>query len=627
MKHIKIFSAAVFALLLCGGLKAAQPELPCGVTLFFDFKTAETNSVKTGRLGLTVGSTNWYRAYQQSVIQSFDVTGIHNGSLNSTYTETHPQVHHSGGSGCVAVPFESWTDDADVFYETMTPPSTCSASRTYDVWSDGGTCAYSFGLSANQYHTQVTYNWEINDPPATDSADEYHASWSGGVTYYQYHVTTTLDNVYTTSELIENATSALIWPSEWSNDGGSARVTILGEGERCVMLRGLKYRLRYVGPKGESGTFKWIERLKPANGGAFIDKVKEHHVSSFTGVEQQSEEYTVDPPMAGGEVVIVGPDGAVSGCSRCTLAQADFENGSASFSFGLGSALFGQSAGLLYVMENYPGAVHTRQTLKASTPRGLVFVLTNSGGLRQVKAPNAFVNVTDITGGYGIDFYSSAGPTNAITGFFDLPGGSPLASWTVVQVNSSPYSVEVRQNGSATNTYTYLSGGSTRSCRTPLSRSATPTRRFHSHWKSTHKTQTKCIQKCEFYLVKDYPKATYNCNAIKCLSFTGAFPVLTLKSQSLGTESHDVRPKKPVDRYPFSLGEEVRMRDKPVESGKQTDRANKLANTVQNETKRDGSGFFKKPTTLYQRLMTTPPALVSFSREVPMPVADEVTSL
>jgi hypothetical protein len=96
-----------------------------------------------------------------------------------------------------------------------------------------------------------------------------------------------------------------------------------------------------VGPKGESGTYKWIERFKPANGGAFIDTIKEHQVPSFTGVEQQSPEITVDPPTTGGEIVVIPPGGDGAGCSRCTLGQAEFENGSASFSFGLGSARFG----------------------------------------------------------------------------------------------------------------------------------------------------------------------------------------------------------------------------------------------------------------------------------------------
>ena len=101
MNHIKIFSAAVVAVLLCSGMKAAQSELPCGVTLFFDYKVAETNSVKTGRPGLLSGSTNWYRTDEEIITQSFNLPSIHWGSFNSTYRANYPSVHHFGEAGAL----------------------------------------------------------------------------------------------------------------------------------------------------------------------------------------------------------------------------------------------------------------------------------------------------------------------------------------------------------------------------------------------------------------------------------------------------------------------------------------------------------------------------------------------
>ncbi len=103
---------------------------------------------------------------------------------------------------------------------------------------------------------------------------------------------------------------------------------------------------------------------------------------------------------------------------------------------------------------------------------------------------------------------------------------------------------------------------STRSCRTPLSRSAIRARRFNNLGKSTYKTQTKFRQKrdCDFF---NYAASiTYNFSAVKCLNLRGALPVLTMENQSLGIESPDAGPKGPVDRYSFSLGEKVRMTDK-----------------------------------------------------------------
>ena len=63
--------------------------------------------------------------------------------------------------------------------------------------------------------------------------------------------------------------------------------------------------------------------------------------------------------------------------------------------------------------------------------------------------------------------------------------------------------------------------GSTRSCRTPLSRSAPPARRFETSGESTYKTQTKCRQNRECDFFNYLPSSTYNFNAVKCLNFPG----------------------------------------------------------------------------------------------------------
>jgi hypothetical protein len=154
--------------------------------------------------------------------------------------------------------------------------------------------------------------------------------------------------------------------------------------------------------------------------------------------------------------------------------------------------------------------------------------------------------------------------------------------------------------------------GSTRSCRTPLSRSTNPPRRLLT-------VAEKCIQNAykmrpnfKTQILINSLTATYNFTTLKCTHFPGALPVLTVDNQILGTESHDARLKGAVDRCSFSLGKKARMRDKPVHSARPPSCANKTPTTVQNGTKRDDFQFSQNPTTLYQRLTTTPSAVVPF---------------
>jgi hypothetical protein len=84
--------------------------------------------------------------------------------------------------------------------------------------------------------------------------------------------------------------------------------------------------------------------------------------------------------------------------------------------------------------------------------------------------------------------------------------------------------------------------GSARSCRTSLSRYTTPPRRSLMGRKSTHKTQTKCIQnrKCNFF--NHDASATYNFNAVKCLHFLAPGALLRPPAcRSSAAETHDIR--------------------------------------------------------------------------------------
>jgi hypothetical protein len=147
--------------------------------------------------------------------------------------------------------------------------------------------------------------------------------------------------------------------------------------------------------------------------------------------------------------------------------------------------------------------------------------------------------------------------------------------------------------------------GSSRSCGTPLSRSTDRPRRFHNFGKSTYKTQTKCRQNHKYDFLNYSASTTYNFTVLTCLNFTGTLRALTVDSQSLGTESRHARLGKPVECYPFSPGEKVRMRDRLATVCSQPHDDSKLYYTVQNGTKWDAFESVPGSITLYQQLTTT----------------------
>lgn len=81
------------------------------------------------------------------------------------------------------------------------------------------------------------------------------------------------------------------------------------------------------------------------------------------------------------------------------------------------------------------------------------------------------------------------------------------------------------------------------------------------------KVHTKCSQNRECDFINASTSITYDFSALKCLNFADALSLLGIGGQSLGTDFRDARLRRTVAHYPFSFGEKVRMRDKPVHSG------------------------------------------------------------
>jgi hypothetical protein len=133
--------------------------------------------------------------------------------------------------------------------------------------------------------------------------------------------------------------------------------------------------------------------------------------------------------------------------------------------------------------------------------------------------------------------------------------------------------------------------GSAPSCRTPLSLSAIPTRRF------------QCLpEKCVHYAYKMRPNfkmqissralsATYNFDPRKCTHFLALYYPAPAGSPSQDAEPCDVGVFETIVRHPFSLGKKLGMMDKPVTRSKcvlgwqsRSSALYQIAKTRQNET-------------------------------------------
>jgi len=121
--------------------------------------------------------------------------------------------------------------------------------------------------------------------------------------------------------------------------------------------------------------------------------------------------------------------------------------------------------------------------------------------------------------------------------------------------------------------------GPTRSCRTTLSGSfpyLLPSLLSPIRPKNPYKTRTKSYHFRVREFINQPTSTTYNFNALKCTDFRTAVPFLPVDTQSLASESHDVRAERLLACYPFSLGEKVRMRGKLVKDFGFTRRATNL---------------------------------------------------
>jgi hypothetical protein len=159
--------------------------------------------------------------------------------------------------------------------------------------------------------------------------------------------------------------------------------------------------------------------------------------------------------------------------------------------------------------------------------------------------------------------------------------------------------------------------GSIRSCRTPWSRSVTSPRRFRT-----------VAEKCVHYAYKMRPNfktqilinslsITYAFDPKKCTHFPKMLPFSPFDNQSLATESHDARLGRLGECYPFSLGEKVRMRAKPVPLHGRSNLATPLPYTVHNGIKWDVLRVVHQPEYVVPTIYDDTPSSRPVFRSVP----------
>jgi len=157
--------------------------------------------------------------------------------------------------------------------------------------------------------------------------------------------------------------------------------------------------------------------------------------------------------------------------------------------------------------------------------------------------------------------------------------------------------------------------GSTRSRRPALSRSATPARRFHTIPEKCDHYATKMLPNFKTQILINLLATTYNFEPQKWSHFpaTERFPLPWGEGQGEGQTGSSFSGGS--GHHPFSLGEKVGMRDRPVHSGLWRPAATYFTYTVQNRRNRRVRRFSTDPTTLYQVLTHTKIGVRRFSVE------------
>jgi RHS repeat-associated protein len=499
---VRLGGLLLIGMLLSGHVQAA---------MYAEFQTVSTNRAKTGWLGFL--------------------------SQTNTYPNLPPQRYHlkfeeysedwfPGGysysyfrSNYISSEYVILTSECDVaggqtVYQYATLSSTCMECEAEFEADESGNPGW------DDPECDAINCWYIpstGDSVHTTNETEEYTSFThvGEFTTWENESRITLSGLYSTGELYVNwleRLRAMPWPDVWEPSGAACRY--LPWAEDCMSGSRMKYRIRYIGPACEKGELTWVERFTPEDGGPPIDKEMKLEVT-FTGREQITDEYIVEPPNENGCITVVL--GCASGGSSCSLGSCstgvadpglgcgpNFQwgfggssgpggdgshdssgsrggmggggfSGGGSGGFGgfgdsgFGGGSFGASGGdsgpvgsIGFGSDTPDNSLATPAGLKLFGPSNSFNVVTDGNGLRQARFTNnnslADINVLTAGTKYQIDFYSQAGSSNSMTGLFNLVPSSLVSSWTVERTSTTPFTLRVVHVGVSTNDYIYQSG-------------------------------------------------------------------------------------------------------------------------------------------------------------------------
>ncbi len=439
---------------------SASAQSCCGVPMIVEYQTVSTNLTKTGREGfVNVSPPNVYRKFVDEWTTTISFTG---GQIvdylevySNYYTLNYTNDCSGGDCGCSGISPEvllsCYGHEIDTY---QTPHCTNQMTDCATGWERP-----SCGIGSVPSSDWVGTNWTVDNEYCR--LDTYAGYAGSGQQMHKQ----TLDLLYGTPELItkwHTALTNIAWPADWNSTGQASRE--LAGNEKCVDGKRMKYRIRYMGPPCEQGELQWVERFTPSvTGGPTLPSKTNTLSVTFTGLEQMTDEYIVEPPEANGTITIEACSGGCSG-GLCTFGQGEAGSAcgaNAAFSLGRVTSEGAELPAFLYLGEKGAptAALATPMALHVFVPTNLnsdiVDVIYDGNGLRQVKVPAGLADIQIISGGYRIDFYSLYGAKDPVTGLYPLIPYSLVTSWTVQQIAGGAFTLRIAQDSGTPAIFTY----------------------------------------------------------------------------------------------------------------------------------------------------------------------------
>lgn len=311
-------------------------------------------------------------------------------------------------------------------------------------WSSEFTCctkAYGGGNVLTNFSTNsltrtattevITANGYREEEIDTVETGYYFIAWT-----YNYLLTTVLSDEYTTAMLKDDASGLLAMSCGATNSwaemkSGTAKYT-LAANEVSLTVTGMCWRVTIPGSDPDSiYEVKWTKT--DANGSqpnsTFIPGNGSDVTQTFGPYIPSSANDTITVTV---DDVVTHPKNGASANSSSAPGGGGPRLSSFGLDLNLGYASQGLWAGKLFIHESMASTnLATPSALRYGGVSNGVEVLTASGALRQVKAPQTLADVVTITNNaYEIRFYATTN-SGVLTNGLYMPTGSPFVIWGV----------------------------------------------------------------------------------------------------------------------------------------------------------------------------------------------------